>query len=256
MGVFEMVAIIVVASVGGGRCALVKTTIESMVALARDMMAHRPDRLVLISPHTPRPRAGIGVWSEGRLTGDFSQFGAPQTHISLPLDQAWMAEFQRHYPETTSMRAGLDHGALVPLQFMAEAGWNGPTAVIGLPWAEDDTLEAIGSALASASDDGQRTALIASGDMSHSLLPDGPCGFNACGPEFDAVFVAHVRASRFRQAAAIDDGMRERAHEDVVGSCRVAWQALDYRSQNHRFFSYEGPFGVGYSVARFDGDAS
>ena len=246
---------IIVASVGGRRCSQVEKTITSMQLLARDMLAHRPDRLVLISPHTPRPREGIGLWLEGNLVGDFGPFGAPQTKISLPLDNSWVDSFRSFYPQATPLRENLDHGALVPLHFMAEAGWHGPTAVVGLPWAEDGTLEEIGSAIAAACRDDRRTALIASGDMSHSLLPEAPCGFDECGPQFDDAFVAHVREARFKEAAAIASPVRERAHEDVVGSCRVAWRADDYNASHHHFYSYEGPFGVGYTVMKFRGEA-
>ena len=36
----------------------------------------------------------------------------------------------------------LDHGAVVPLWFLVEAGWQGPTCLVSLPWSADPALMA------------------------------------------------------------------------------------------------------------------
>ncbi len=247
---------IIVASVGGARCAEVETTIDSMRALTQDFLDSRPDRLILISPHTPRPRLGIGGWLNARVKGNFARFGAPATRVELPVDQDWMTAFREAYSQLMDLGSDpLDHGATVPLSFLTEAGWAGPTCVLGLPWSEDEELDRIGRAIASISATAaDRTAVLASGDMSHCLLPEGPYGYDERGPRFDRGFVEHIQNARYREVLSINPGLVEGARQDVVESCRVAWTASGYRSDRHRFFSYEGPFGVGYSVMKFYGD--
>jgi aromatic ring-opening dioxygenase catalytic subunit (LigB family) len=44
----------------------------------------------------------------------------------------------------------LDHGALVPLWFLAEAGWTGPTIILSLNYSVDDGLTRLGEAIAAA----------------------------------------------------------------------------------------------------------
>lgn len=92
--------------------------------------------------------------------------------------------------------------------------------------------------------------------MSHCLLEDGPYGFHPRGPEFDGQFVSAIRKGAYQIAATIDESVREPAKEDVLDSSLVAWHATDFSHKNAKFLSYEGPFGVGYSVMRFFGDAS
>lgn len=243
---------IIVEAVGGARCAQVQPTIDAIRLWAADLVAAKPAGLILISPHTPRPRDGIAAWCGPRIQGSFDQFGAPQARIDLPVDSHWMDRFRRSYPNVHQLHhEPLDHGALVPLHFAVEAGWSGPTAVVGLPWDEGQELDRIGAALAQASDDGRPRALIASGDMSHCLKHGAPCGFDERGPRFDQTFVDLVRAARFREARNIDPMLRQAAKQDVVESCRIAWEATDYRHTNMHFYSYEGPFGVGYTVMRF-----
>ena len=245
---------IIVETVGGERCAQVRPTIESMRRLALDLMDHEPERLVVISPHTPRPRKGIATWSAPRISGDFRQFGALNPKLDLPVDQAWLRRFRDRYADTVELGfEPLDHGAMVPLAFLAEAGWREPTCVLGLPWDEDAELDRIAAALSSASEDPLRTAVLASGDMSHCLLPSAPCGYHESGPQFDRAFVSMLKRADFKGAAAVDPHLREGARQDVVESCRVVWEASDYRSENHCFFGYEGPFGVGYTVMKFFG---
>jgi AmmeMemoRadiSam system protein A len=53
----------------------------------------------------------------------------------------------------------------------------------------------------------------------------------------------------------VDLDLRELAAEDVVDSCAVAAGAVDYRSDGHRTYGYEGPFGVGYLEALLYEDA-
>ena len=243
---------IVVKAVGGMRCAEVALTIGSMRSLARDMVAADPHGLILISPHTPRPARGIAAWKTARLEGHFGNFGAAETVIDLPNHVAWTERFARFFPQVTELtEQHLDHGALVPLHFLAEAGWHGPTCVLGLPWEGD--LEKIGAAVARACEGPDTYALLASGDMSHCLKPGAPSGFDPMGKIFDDTFVNLIRTADYRGVLEINSYLCGKACQDVVESCRIAWTATGFHSQNHRFYSYEGPFGVGYGVMKFFG---
>lgn len=247
---------IIVESVGKERCREALPTIRAMKELAQDFVSRNPQRLVVISPHTPRPRSGIGVWRGNPVSGDLSQFGAPDARISLPVDDAWLERFSQHFSEVVLLGdESLDHGAMVPLHFLCEAGWRGSTVVLGLPWDEDVELDRIGEAMGLASEDAQNTAILASGDMSHCLKPGAPCGYDKRGARFDKTFVDLIKQADYHGAAQIDPELKEAARQDVVESCRIAWQASNYQISGRHFYSYEGPFGVGYAVMRFFGAA-
>lgn len=238
---------IVVPAVGGARGTACVATTAAMRAVAARLVAARPDALVVVSPHTPRAERAFGVLGGDRLRGDFGAFGAPGARVDLPpapeVRQALLA---------TGLAAPLaerplDHGASVPLWFVQEAGWSGPTAVLALPWTEGGEA-ATGEALARAAA-GARWAVLASGDMSHRLRPGAPSGFHPRAADFDAAFVARIRAGDLRGAVAVDPGLREVAAEDVVASVALAAGAVGFRSDGHELLAYEGPFGVGYCEA-------
>jgi len=246
---------IIVATVGRGRCAQAQATIEACKKLAVDFIRAKPDRLILISPHAPRPRNGIGLWAGREISGDLAQFGAPQTKVRLATDATWIENFRSTYRNTRDLDGEpLDHGTMVPLYFLTEAGWDGPTVVLGLPWDEGTELDRIGQVVKKTCSDAKATAVLASGDMSHCLLPDGPYGFHPSGPEFDRQYVESVRRGAYHEANVIDAQLKHEAKQDVLESSRIAWVAGDYAHHNHHFYSYEGPFGVGYSVSKFFGE--
>ncbi len=95
-------------------------------------------------------------------------------------------------------------------------------------------------------------ALIASGDLSHSLKEDGPYGFNPQGPKFDKTLLEFLEKKDIENFLELDNYFPEagecglRAFSFLFGILEesgLKWQP--------EILSYEGPFGVGYSVVNF-----
>lgn len=246
---------ILVREIGGERGEAAAASCRAMREAAACVMSHRSDSLVLVSPHSPRQPRAFGIWADNPMQGAFDQFNAPYETVSLPLDQslaqAIAAEARvRHLATWTIHRCPLDHGAMVPLWFLAEAGWTGPTVVLSLNDPEANCLIALGEAIAAAAKVMQRRiAFVASGDMSHRLTPEAPCGFHPQAHRFDETFIELVRAGDYRQLGNIAPKLRARAAEDAVDSTLIAAAAVNWRTDGHRVLNYEGPFGVGYGVA-------
>jgi MEMO1 family protein len=241
--------------VAGNRARQCSLTTRAMTDIAMRLCAHAPDLLVIVSPHAPRHPTRWGICTESPLRGDFGRFGAD--HVGLTLPGAPEAGTRLN---ALARKAGLmtreiaadrlDHGALVPLHFVRQAGWDGPTLLIALPYPGTRTEATMGRVIAElAEQSGQRWAFLASGDMSHRLIPSAPSGYHPQAKEFDRTFKARIDAGDLRGACAVDADLREIAAEDVVDSCTVAAAAVDYRSDGHRTYGYEGPFGVGYLEA-------
>jgi AmmeMemoRadiSam system protein A len=253
---------VLVPGVGDSKSDAIANSCRAMRSAAKCLLSQHPESVVLISPHSPRKPHAFGFWADDLLQGSFAQFDAPQAEVSLPLDQpmaqAVAAEMHARHLQTWAIRqTPLDHGALVPLWFLAEAGWAGPTVVLGLNYPGDGELRTLGEAIAAASQAlPRRLAVVASGDLSHRLTANAPCGYHPQAHQFDETFVGLVRAGDYRYIEKIAPELRELAAEDAVDSTVIAASAVNWQTRGHQVLNYEGPFGVGYGVAVLFADLS
>ncbi len=245
---------ILIPAVAGPRQQACRATITAMREVARRVVAARPDTVVLVSPHAPREDRAFGV-TAGNLTGSLAQFGAPRAAVRLPGDPGFSAALRegaaaRGVGTCRLPAVALDHGSVVPLLFLAEAGWEGPTVVVALAADDNSRIGDLGGCVAAAAEHlGRRVAVVASGDMSHRLQPGAPCGYDPQAVDFDAAFIHQLRLGATRRLAEAVAPLQGRAAEDVVESTLFALGATGWRAEGREVLGYEGPFGVGYGVA-------
>jgi len=97
-----------------------------------------------------------------------------------------------------------------------------------------------------------KTALIASGDLSHCLKADGPYGFHPDGPAFDSALIKCLEGKRIKEILALEEKFPQAA-ECGLRSISFLLGILEESGLNWEpeILSYEGPFGVGYLVVNF-----
>ena len=247
---------LLVPEVGGSRINDVADSRLALREFSRRLVAVRPDTVVLISPHSPVDAIAFTTRSTPDLYGDFSQFGAPNTQLRFQNDyeivDAMVEAAKREGVRLSdlSQEYHLDHGALVPLYYLSEAGWNGPVAVIGFTTQPVDHHLAFGRAIRKAAEaSGRRVALVASGDLSHRLIVGGPYKYEPTAHLFDEQIVSAIAAGNTRAVVGIDPALRERAGECGYRSIVIALGCAGDPLEDQQVLSYEGPFGVGYMVA-------
>jgi len=246
---------ILVPVVGQTRIKPVASTVAAMRCAANRLNSRQPQALVIISPHSPRKAGAFGLWSGDRIYGDFGQFGAPAVILDFPNHPALVTELHAQAAQarikTWSIPSQpVDHGALVPLWYAAEAGWAGPTVVLSLNYPGEGALVEFGRVLFRAIMALRlRIAAIASGDMSHRLAINSPAGYEPRAGNFDRELVTCLERGEYRHLDQLDSRLKKLAAEDVVDSALVTAAALDWAATGHEVLSYEGPFGVGYGVA-------
>ncbi|MFZ5813975.1 MAG: AmmeMemoRadiSam system protein A [Bacillota bacterium] len=254
---------VLIPAVGGPEAERVQTTRRSLQRLARELVGREPEVVVIISPHGPVFSDAIAVHRLEGIGGSLEAFGAPEVSLEVPVDldladlviaegraaritvapvtPEWAAEWEAEQ---------LDHGTLVPLHFLQEAGWQGrvlPVAVGMLPPVQ---LYAFGQALQRAIDrSGRRTAVLASGDLSHRLSPETPDGYDPEGERFDRAVVEALGRGDLAALFQIDPACRERAGECGYRPLLMLSGVLDGLKVQPLVYSYEHPFGVGYAVA-------
>jgi AmmeMemoRadiSam system protein B len=247
---------LLVPEVGGARIERVAESQRALREFSRRLIDARPQTVVVISPHSPLDSRVFTVRSTAVLTGDFRDFSAPAVSLTFPNDLEMLDAIKQASPsEGVELRAldrdyPLDHGALVPLYYLHEAGWRGPVVIIGFTLQSNEAHLAFGRAIANAATAiNRRVALVASGDLSHRLVVDGPYEYEPTAHLFDEQIVGAIARGDASSVIDIDPDLRNRAGECGYRSIVIALGTVGQNLRDHQVLSYEGPFGVGYLVA-------
>ena len=149
--------------------------------------------------------------------------------------------------------ASIDHATYIPLWFVNKFYTDYKSVRIGLSGLTPLEHYHLGELIARCIETlGRRAVFIASGDLSHKLLNEGPYGFAPEGPIFDAQITKAFACGDFLQLLEFDEEFCDAAAECGLRSFQIMAGALDGKAIRPELLSYEGPFGVGYGVASFE----
>jgi MEMO1 family protein len=246
---------ILVPEVGRGRELEISATGDAMKRLADEIAADPPDSLVLISPHAPMIGRQVAVLLGESYAGSLKDFGAPEVMLAPTCDRELaLAIVDESRGDSLPIERGavlpLDHGAVVPLSFL-DREYSIPLVLMSLASSGMATFERLGASIGRAAERlGRRIILVASGDMSHRLTPEGPYAYAPEGKLFDREIVGIVRSGNLDKLADLDPELVEKASECGLRSIYAAAGYVGSDPGEHEVLSYEGPFGVGYLVGR------
>ena len=99
---------------------------------------------------------------------------------------------------------------------------------------------------------GEDAVYIASGDLSHRLTQDAPIGYSPKGREYDESLVQKVQKGDVDGLLDTEESVLEEAGECGTRSIVMMFGALHNKEFNSKVYSYEGPFGVGYMIAKIN----
>ena len=225
----------------------------AMQQLGRELVQQAPETVLVLSPHATVSRHSLPLHVCKRYQGSFRRFGVAQPTWSFNAAAELLTLLQAVPGVMTVPQSSLDHGALVPLAFMAEAGFKGSLALLGLPYMPAQTVFQYGQAVSRVlSAYPGRVAAVISGDLSHALTPDAPSGYSPYGKQFDETFVDAMQRWDVPALLQFDSELSERGAQDALGSAQfLAGLLADQPAVKAQMLSYEGPFGVGYLVESF-----
>lgn len=240
----------------------ISATVKACLAVGREIKELAPDTIIIITPHGVMFSDAVAISYGERIKGDLARFRARQVQIDKKIDTELtleiavrakavgipVAKLSHEYLSAYGRKFELDHGSLVPLYFIEKSYQD--YDLVHITYGLLGTLELyrFGQKIREAVTElGRRAVVIASGDLSHRLTPDGPYPYSPSGKVFDETLISLLEKGDAKGIFTLDEHLVEEAGECGLRSLYVLLGCLSGEFTGTRL-SYEGPFGVGYGV--------
>ena len=257
---------IMLSEVGGADSDQVQKSAHAAEAAAAFLLQKSPSTIVVITPHGPVFQDAVGLNVSPVLRGNLSSFGASEVAVSFETNNLLaqniikqserlgvsLAVLDEHLAQQQRFSLQLDHGAVIPLYYLYKAGFRGQVVHLSVGFLTYPEMYAFGKAVQGAIEmTRQKVAVVASGDLSHRLIPSAPAGYSPSGRKFDDRIMALLQSMDVKSMFALEPDMVEQAGECGLRPIFFLMGTLDGMDAGAEILSYEGPFGVGYGVVIF-----
>jgi len=115
---------LIIPQIGGPQASLLKKTASAMESLADSLKKHKPETIVVISPHGPMRYDKFTINLEEKLSGNFSDYGGGSRNYVFNNDtfvarQLFSFLKEKGLPVEVIRESTLDYGSLVPLHYLS-----------------------------------------------------------------------------------------------------------------------------------------
>ncbi|MDF2540966.1 MAG: hypothetical protein K0S47_684 [Herbinix sp.] len=251
---------IIIPEVGKGEEQKILHTIQSYQEIAKRIEILKPDTIVLTTPHSIMYSDYFHISPGKSAQGDLRKFGVKDVKYKVDYDEEF-AFYLSNAAEKKDVAAGvqgekdaaLDHGTMIPLHFIKQSYTDFRLVRIGLSGLPLLDHYRLGRCIEDVSEQlSRRVVFVASGDLSHTLLEEGPYGYTPEGVEFDQDVTEAMKEGDFLRFLEFSPDVLEVAAECGLRSFVIMSGALSGKEVWSELLSYEGPFGVGYAVCSFE----
>lgn len=255
---------IMIPEIGGAELNHIRSTVAAAQEVAHIIKEDNPQTIVIITPHGPvfRDAASISIYP--RIKGNLEAFGAPEVMLAFETDVLLvrhilkqskrlgvnLVELTDDLAKSYRFKLELDHGAIVPLYYLSKAGFKGQLVHLSIGMLPYEEMYTFGRAVQAAVHlVDKRVSVIASGDLSHRLIPGAPAGYSPRAREFDEKVIEAVGHVDVKALLRLDPELIEEAGECGLRPIMFLMGVLGGLDATGKVLSYEGPFGVGYGIA-------
>jgi AmmeMemoRadiSam system protein A len=241
----------------------IKATVLAVEETTQWIKEQNPQTIVLITPHGPVFKDAASISIHPRLKGNMAAFGVPEVNLGFETDGLLskqiirkaerlginLLELTDEVAKNYRLSLALDHGALVPLYYLHKAGFKGQLVHLSIGMLPYEEMYTFGKAVQAAIGMiDKKVAVIASGDLSHRLLPEAPAGYSPRGQEFDKKVLKALENMDIKSLLNMDKALIEEAGECGLRPVVFLMGVRGGLAASTKILSYEGPFGVGYGV--------
>ncbi|MFH1610579.1 MAG: AmmeMemoRadiSam system protein B [Patescibacteria group bacterium] len=247
---------ILIPTIGKENLDVIKKTKQAMEKLSGDLYAVKPDTIIIFTPHGEIHKNKMTINQSPVLKASLAEFGDLVTKLEWQGNLGMSYQIYEHFETKDVIRLiqeeEVDHGISVPLSYLSQGLKDTKIIPISYSGVDLKTHFSFGKDLSDLiKKSNERIAVIASGDLSHSLTEDSPAGYTPEGKKFDKQLIKLIEEKKYDKILKIDDEFIKKAGECGVRSIAMLLGVIDEIDLQPNILSYEGPFGVGYLVAEF-----
>ena len=258
---------ILIPEVGRGEEEKIKNTYDACENIGREIAEIKPDAIIIVTPHGTMFSDAITLSFENSITGNLKQFGAPEICMDFDIDMDLTQEIMVRADNCNIQTIGatgstlkkygreyeLDHGAIIPLYFVGSKYNSFKLVHITYGGITPIQLYKFGKLIKEAVEESYKNVVfIGSGDLSHRLKDEGPYDYSPYGEVFDKEIISLLKKGDVASIFNIDSKTIENAGECGLRSYYIMLGAMDGFDIKGELLSYEGTFGVGYGVMKFE----
>jgi aromatic ring-opening dioxygenase LigB subunit len=229
--------------------------------IEEEIRAEKIDTIIIISSHGPIRPAVFGINISTEFEINFEEFGDFSTKMSINGDSELaqnIREFLIEKPEVQAIsQPVLDHGCGVPLYSLLfnyfdknSSGGLGKNIEIVPIYASNAGLKEhfeLGKLIRGQIEKGRKKiAILASGDLSHTVTKNSPAGYSARGAKFDQRLIECLQEKKIEDILNFDDSLIAEVKPCGLKAIAMLLGALNGTGYDILSTSYEPPFGVGH----------
>ena len=248
---------LLLSSIGKENTKTLHTTLDAMQRVSEELYASHPDVLLTISTQRGAHQDAFSLNLHETYHLNFHEFGDRGTNTAFFTDLELASQIQRHMknadlPFTLESEAELDYGIGVPLALLSHT----PNLRTIIPVSHSaNSCKAhvqFGRILKDVCAlSKKRIAIIAAGDLSHTLSSDAPAGFHQAGEVMDQTILQSIEHMSLSQLLSLDETTIFESKESGLRPLLILFGILEKMHVRPEILSYEHPFGVGELVVQF-----
>jgi aromatic ring-opening dioxygenase LigB subunit len=238
-------------SIGKENILRLEKTKNSYDKLAEALATEEIETILIISSHGPIQK---NIWSiniAAEYEINFEEFGDFSTKLKVGGDLELAQNIRESLIENNQVQAitipRLDHGCGVPLYSLLANQKNIeiiPLYVSGASLAEHFNLGKMISAQISKGK--KKIAVLASGDLSHTLEKKSPAGFSPRAVKLDQRIIELLQNKSEKEFIELDKNLITEARPCGLQAIALLLGILSHTGYDITSTDYESPFGVGY----------
>lgn len=248
---------LLIPTIGKDSIHTIKSTVDAIDKIANDFKNQQLDTIIIISSHNSNFDDAYSINHSPTFKANFTEFGDLVTNLEFSTDLELSYKIKEKLESKKQVvlfnEENLDYSIAVPLYYLKKYLSN--IAIIPIYTSKlsfDDHFE-FGQAIRSIVDaSNKKIAVIAVGDLSHSINTNISTNNNSLGKEYDNNLIKVIKNNNSKEILNFSKELLNNTEECIFMSLLILMGILNDTKFSTEILSYEHPFGVGLLVAKLN----